>query len=160
MHLNAVIKGFLAEPELRECQEQARRYLSDVAPQKSDGEVFYLDRQQPDSIVQAHEMYEEAYFRELPWCPAWLEVSTVPALLIRCAPLFMSACFAKGIEKGRREINGAGDALGRTLLRRDHGVPPEEHFQPRRGRPAVLQVDGAAQQRPWRPLRPLATAPR
>jgi phytanoyl-CoA hydroxylase len=63
----AIVPGFLVGPELRQAQQQAERYFMEIAPTKPDSEAFYLDRNDPSSIVQAHEMFELPYFRELPW---------------------------------------------------------------------------------------------
>ena len=89
----AVVRRFCNESDLDECQQQARRYLSDIAPSKPDSEAFYLSREQPDSIVQAHEMYEAPYFRDLPWSERWLG-------LARCCA-GTDACIPKGIANRR-----------------------------------------------------------
>jgi len=60
------LPGFLNSQEVAELRAQVRRYISDVAPTMPREEVFYEEKNDPDTLKQLQQMFAyDEYFHEL-----------------------------------------------------------------------------------------------
>ena len=61
-----VCRQFLSSGEVNQLHENIARYIRDVIPQMPSDEVFYEDRQQPESLKQIQQMWQhDHYFHSL-----------------------------------------------------------------------------------------------
>lgn len=104
----AVVPGFMKGTELQEAQQQADKYFMEIATRKPDSEVFYLNRNDPASIVQAHNMYELQYFRELPWNQKFLALAQACAGTKKIAPKDVKHNHAGERYAGSMELHNKG----------------------------------------------------
>lgn len=66
-----VIRGFLPSDELGKLQINLNRYIRDVVPTLGDGDAFFEDKTQPETLKQLHRMEQDAFFAEYLHHPLW-----------------------------------------------------------------------------------------
>lgn len=67
-----IVRQMLPPEEFAELKRQIDRYVRDVVPTLADGEAFYVDKSNPQTLKQLQRMAVDPYFRDYSKNPSWV----------------------------------------------------------------------------------------